>query len=191
VPRAACVTVSTVNCPSAHARLGRRARLARAHLDPVGDDERGIEPHAELADEGGGLLLITREGAEELRRARARDGPQVRDRLLAAHADAVIGHRDGARGGVGIDADAEFGVLAQKLAVRDGREAHPVAGIGGVGDQLPQEDLAVAVERVDHELQQLTHLGLEAVGLAGSGGGGGLLGFFGHDALHSRGGRCK
>jgi hypothetical protein len=39
--------------------------------------------------------------------------------------------------------------------------------IGGVGDQLAQEDLAMAVQRVDHQLQQLPHLGLEAVGFAG------------------------
>ena len=51
-------------------------------------------------------------------------------------------------------------------AVRERREAQPVAGIRGVGDQLAQEDLPVAVERVDHELEELAHLGLEAVGFA-------------------------
>ena len=68
--------------------------------------------------------------------------------------------------GVRIDADAELaGPGASSAAVGDGREAQPVAGIGGVGDQLAQEDLPVAVQGVDHELQQLAHLGLEAVGL--------------------------
>ena len=44
-------------------------------------------------------------------------------------------------------------------------EAQLVAGVGGVGDQLAQEDLPVAVQRVDHELQQLADFGLETVRL--------------------------
>jgi hypothetical protein len=165
------------------APLARLPGLARAHLDPLGDDEGRVEADAELADEGGGLLLISRERAEELGRSGAGDGAEVGDRLGARHADAVVGDRDGAGGGVGIDADGEFGVLGHQLAVRDGRKAQPVAGIRGVGDELPQEDLPVAVERVDHELQELTHLRLKAVGLARGRALGGGKGFFGHGSL--------
>ena len=43
-------------------------------------------------------------------------------------------------------------------------EAQLVGGVGGVRDQLAQEDLLVAVQGVDHEVQQLLHLGLEAEG---------------------------
>ncbi len=97
--------------------------------------------------------------------------------------------RDGHRGsgGVRIDADREFRVLREQLRLRDRSETQPVAGIGGVGDQLTQEDLPVAVERVDHELQELTHFGLEAVGLARARAGGALEGFFSHGSLKSCG----
>src|SRR5262249_14537543 len=44
-------------------------------------------------------------------------------------------------------------------------EAQPVDGVGGVGDQLAQEDLLVAVQRVDHQVQDLNDLGLEAEAL--------------------------
>ena len=47
--------------------------------------------------------------------------------------------------------------------MRDGFETQLVGGIGSVGDQLAQEDLAIAVERMNHEVKQLLHLGLEAV----------------------------
>ena len=43
-------------------------------------------------------------------------------------------------------------------------EAQPVVGVGGVRDQLTQEDLPVAVQGMDHELQQLTDFGLETEG---------------------------
>jgi hypothetical protein len=154
----------------AHARLGRRAGAAGVHLDPVGDDERGVEADAELTDELRGLLLVTGKRAEELGGARAGDGAEVGDRLLARHADAVVG--DGERAGlrVGVDADAELRVFREERALADGEEAQAVAGVGGVGDELAKEDLAVAVERVDHELQELANLRLEAVGLPGGAG---------------------
>ena len=56
-------------------------------------------------------------------------------------------------------------VLEQRLVVQR-LEAQLVAGVRRVGDQLAQEDLAVRVQRMDHELQELPDLGLEAQGLA-------------------------
>ena len=64
--------------------------------------------------------------------------------------------------GVGLDPDAQLPLLAQQRRVGQGQEAQLVVGVGGVGDQLAEEDLAVAVQGMDHELQQLTDLGLEA-----------------------------
>ena len=48
------------------------------------------------------------------------------------------------------------GLVGQRL------EAQLVAGVGGVGDQLAQEDLLVAVQGVHHQVQELFDLGLEA-----------------------------
>ena len=48
-------------------------------------------------------------------------------------------------------------------------EAQLVAGVGGVRDQLAQEDLLVAVQGVDHQVQQLLDFGLEAQCFLGGG----------------------
>ena len=73
----------------------------------------------------------------------------------------------GALGLVRLDPDGEVGVAGQQFRLAQRLEAQLVVGVGGVGDQLAQEDFAVAVQRMDHELQQLTHLGLETQGLPG------------------------
>jgi hypothetical protein len=89
----------------------------------------------------------------------------VRDRLVAAHADAVVGDGDGARGLVEADLDFQFVVVAVQGVVVDSFKTQLVRCVGGVGDQLAQEDLLVRVQGVDHQLQQLFYFGLEAKGL--------------------------
>ena len=64
-------------------------------------------------------------------------------------------------------ADREVRVALEERAVGERLEAQLVAGVGGVGDQLAQEDLLVAVQGVDHQVEQLLDLGLEAERFAG------------------------
>ena len=50
--------------------------------------------------------------------------------------------------------------------------AQLLAGVGGVRDELADEDLAVGIDRVNHEMQEARNVGLEALrrcGLAGRG----------------------
>ena len=84
---------------------GELAGAAGEHRHLVGDDERRIEADAELADQMRVLLLVAGELAEELARAGLGDRAEVRDDLVAAHADAVVGDGDRARLAVEIDAD--------------------------------------------------------------------------------------
>ena len=58
------------------------------------------------------------------------------------------------------------GVVLEQRGVGERLEAQLVAGVRGVGDQLAQEDLLVAVQRVDHQVEELLDLGLEAEGFA-------------------------
>jgi hypothetical protein len=53
--------------------------------------------------------------------------------------------------------------------VGQGLEAQLVGGIARVRDQFAQEDFLVAVQGMDHQVQQLLHLGLEAQGFLGRG----------------------
>jgi hypothetical protein len=165
VPRCSFSTISIVNRPRPpipSARLvGFEAGTARGHGDLVGDDVRGIETDAELADQVRILGLIAGQCREELAGAGLGDRSQVLDRLVARQADAVVGDGERARFLVEGDADLQIAVVAVQAALFSASKRSLVAGVGGVGDQLAQEDFLVAVQRVDHQVQQLFDFGLK------------------------------
>ena len=102
VPRSGSSTVATRELAVAarlpvHARSGIEPGAARIDVDPVGDDERGIEADAELADQLRVLLLVAGHAREEFGGARLGNRAEMLDRLLAAHADAVVGNGDRVR----------------------------------------------------------------------------------------------
>ena len=100
---------------------------------------------------------------DELPRPRLGDGADVVDDLLARHADAVVADGDGPRVRVRLDVDREVGLVAEKRGVRQRLEAQLVARVGRVRDELAQEDLLVRVQGVDHQIEQLTGLGLKGM----------------------------
>ena len=144
---------------------GRQAGPAGRQRHPVGHHERGVEAHAELADERRVLTLVAGEGLEEVPGAGLGDGADVLDDLGAAHADAVVGDGDRARGRVEGDLDLQRALVLVKLGPGEDLEAQPVDGVGGVRDQLAEEDLLVAVERVDHQVEDLDDFSLETEAL--------------------------
>src|SRR5690606_3310178 len=145
--------------------VGGRPRAPGEDDDPLRHHEGRVEAHAELADELGVARLVARQLAEELASAGTRDGAEIRYRLLAAHSDAIVDDTDRARVAIMVDPDRKLRVGAQQLGRVERLEAELVAGVGRIRDQLPQEDLAIAVQRVDHQVQELPDLGLEAQGL--------------------------
>ena len=158
----------------AHAFARGRARLARDEGDAVGDDERGIEADAELADQLRVLAGVTRQRFEETTRARARDRADVLDHLVAAHADAVVADGQRARVLVPGHLDAKLGIVGGQRGIRQRGEAQLVARIRRIRDEFAQEDLLVRVERVRDEMQDLRDLGLEGPGFDGVGHGNSL-----------------
>jgi hypothetical protein len=145
VPRSAFSTTSSVYSP----------------LPSDSQQEGGVETDAELADQVGILRRISGQLRQELAGAGAGDGADIGNHFIARHADAVIGNRHRARLRVEADADPQFAVAFQQRLVGQRLEAQLVAGIRGVGYQFAQENLLVAVQRVDHQLQQLFDLGLK------------------------------
>src|SRR5262249_53881974 len=81
------------------------------------------------------------------------------------HADPVVGHGDRPRAGVVADADLKGAVGVGEFGLGEQFQAEPVNGVRAVGDQLAQEYLLVAVQRMHHQVQDLDHFGLEAVAL--------------------------
>ena len=64
--------------------------------------------------------------------------------------------------------------LTQQGIVRERFKSQPVRSVGGIGNQFPQKNFLVAVQRMNHKLQQLLHFGLKTKGLG-----------FGHDRLRT------
>ena len=147
-----------------HAFGGGQAGAAAEHIHLVGNDERGIEAHAELADQPRILLLIAGEILQEVGGTGLGDGAQVRDGVLTAQADAVVFDGEGLGLLVKADANLQLGAAFEQLRLGQRLEAQLVGGVGGVGDQLAQEDFLVGIQGMDHQVQQLLHLGLEAQG---------------------------
>ena len=146
----------------ADAVLGGEAGAPRDQRDPVGDDEGGVEADAELADEVSVLGPVGGQLGEELARPGLGDGADVVDDLLPGHADAVVGHRDRPRRRVVADPDAGFGVVFEERGIAHRLEPQLVGGIRGVRHELAQEDLLVAVQGVNHQVQELRDLSLES-----------------------------
>ena len=138
---------------------GLRAVFLRDDRDLVRDHERGVEAHAELADDVDVLLLLGL--LTEFVRAGRGDDAEVVLQLVLVHADAVIAH--GQRARVLIHGDLNFEIAAVKtdLVVGQRKVAELVDGVARVGDDLAQEDLLVGVDGVDHQVEQTLGFCLE------------------------------
>ena len=142
------------------------ARLARRHLHPVGHHERGVEPHAELADERrllvGGALERAGEGAG----AGARDGAEILRQLLPRHADALV--LDGQRARLLVRQHPHARALRQaERRIGQRLEPPPVGGVRRVGHQLAQKNFALGVEGVNDKIEQSPDFCAELVPFGG------------------------
>ena len=149
--------------------------------DGAGDDAHllahhkgGVEADAELADDvhigevvealrlaglgiGSGLGL----GGLELEGIGMGDGAQVLVQFVLGHTDAVVGHGDRALVGGKAHRDGQVVAAHSHRRVGQAAEVQLVHRVGRVGDKLAQEDLAIGVDGVDHEVEQLLALCLE------------------------------
>ena len=124
-----------------------------------GHHKGGVEPHAKLADDVGGVVLAHL--LLELQRAAAGDGAQVVLQLLLGHADAVIGDGEGAVLFVRCHSDGKVRRLYINAAIAEGQIGQLVNGVAGVGNDLPQENLFVGINGIDHQVHQPFGLGLK------------------------------
>ncbi len=121
------------------------AGLARDDLDAVGDHEGAVEADAELADEVRILPGVAGELGEEVFGSGASNGAEVRDQVLFVHADAGVGEGEGLLLFVELEVDAGrerqclVGIIGQR------QMAQLIEGIGGVRNQLAQEDFRMRV----------------------------------------------
>ena len=148
-------------CPGGLPHPGAvRAMLLRHHGDVVRHHEGGVEAHAELADDVRILGVVAHLLLEPVGPGGG-DDAQVVFQVLLVHADAVVA--DGEKPVLRVRGQMDLEVLAVQAhaIVRQGQIAQLVAGVAGVGDQLPEKDLLVGVNGVDHQVQQPLGLCLE------------------------------
>src|SRR5439155_9348680 len=145
----------------ADALVGRGASASGHERDAVRHDEGGVETDTELADKLGVPGHVGGQALEEFSRTGFGDGTYVIDDLLAGQANAIVRDRDCARRCVIAHPDTELRIAVDRYAVGHALEPQPVARVGRVRDELPQEDLLVAVQGVHHQVQQLLDLGLK------------------------------
>ena len=135
--------------------------LARVHLHTIGHDKRRVEAHTELANQLRILFLVATQALQKGRRARFGDGAEVLDHLIPVHANAVVADRDGVGVLVDVDTDRVIALPFQQAVVGKRRKPELVDCVRGIGNQLTQENLLVAVQRMNHQVQQLAGLGLK------------------------------
>ena len=149
----------------AHAFARRQAGAPAFHGDAVGHDEAGVKAHAELADQLRVAFLVARELGDKLARAALGDGAQVVDGFLLRQADAVVGDGQGFGGLVKADAHLELRGAFVQAGVVQRFKAQLVAGVRGVGNEFPQKDVRVGIQRMRDQLQQLGDFGLKGKSL--------------------------
>ena len=130
-----------------------------AHLG--GNHEAGVEADAELADDVDVVALLLGVVGLERLGIGVCDGAKVLVELVLRHADAVVGDGDGAS--ILVEADVNGQLILGKLhvGIRQALEIKLVDRIGRIRDELAKEDLAIGVDRVDHEVEQFLALCFE------------------------------
>ena len=127
--------------------------------DGVGHHKGGVEAHAELTDDVDVLVLL--HGLLEDQAAGLGDGTQVLLHVGAVHADAVVGNGQRPLLLIGGNGDLKIAPVEADVVVGQGGVGQLVDGVGGVGDDLPEEDFLVGVDGVDHHIHQTLAFSLE------------------------------
>ena len=145
----------------------RFAGLAGNDGDRIGDHEGRIEADTELADEVLiriaavlGFLQLFEEGLGP----GLGDSAEVIHQILFIHAQAVVGNGQRMAVSIGRQVDFKARVPFEEIAVGQGLIMEFIDRIGGVGNQFPQEDFVICINRVDHEVQQLLRFSLKFMG---------------------------
>mmetsp|Transcript_17764 Transcript_17764/g.57462 ORF Transcript_17764/g.57462 Transcript_17764/m.57462 type:complete len:716 (-) Transcript_17764:251-2398(-) len=128
--------------------------------DLLGHEVGRVEADAELADHGD--VRASGESLHEGLGAGAGDGAEIVDEISLGHADAGVLDGQGVVGLVGHNVDEQLGLGIELALVGQALEADLVERIGGVRDELAEEDLLVGVEGVDNQRQELVNLRLES-----------------------------
>ena len=92
------------------------------------------------------------------------NGTDIFNHFLTAHADTIIANGQGMIFLIRFEEDFVAVVTFQNVTVGQAGKMHLVNRIGCVGDKLPQENLVIRVNGMNHEVQQLFGFRLKFMG---------------------------
>ena len=136
---------------------------ARMHAHLVRHHERGIKPDTELTDHVRWRSTVFLDRFEEGLGTGVGNRSKIFHQLVMRHANAMIGNREGLCLLIGRDVDLKRQIGLMNILLGPFKMAKFLHRIGGIRDQLAQENLLVGVKRVDDEIEKLLDLGLECV----------------------------
>ena len=124
----------------------------------IGHHKGRVEAHAELTNDIDVFVLVV---LFEIQRAGVSNGAQILLQLFLGHTDAVILHGQDAVFLIAGDEDAEIALVHAHGGVGQALIIQLVDGVRSVGNQLPQEDLFIGIDGVDHHVHQFFALCLK------------------------------
>ena len=77
------------------------------------------------------------------------------------HADTIVADRDFLLLFIYTDSDRRMRIVGKQGRIVDCGKTQLVDGVRSVGHQFTQENLAVGIKRMHHQMEHLFHLGLE------------------------------
>ena len=148
----------------AHSQPSPPFQERRLHPHGFCSHERRIEADAELADEVDIFLGGLGQLLKEMLGSGMGDGAQIGFQFFLGHADAGVGDGQGMVFIVAVDGDFQRHVGVELHFFDQALVPEFFQGIGGVGDQFADKDVALGVERVDDDIQDLSGLRLKLLG---------------------------
>ena len=124
----------------------------------IGHHKGRVEAHTELTDDINVLVLVV---LFEIQRTGVGNGTQILLQLFLGHTDTVILHGQDAVFLIAGDEDAEIALVHAHGGIGQALIVQLINGVRSIGDQLPQEDLFIGIDGVDHHVHQFFALCLK------------------------------
>ena len=159
------ISAHAVTRPHQLAAISTPAARMHAHL--VGHHERGIKPDTELTDHVRWRSAVFLDRFEEGLGAGMSNGSKIFHQLLMRHADSMVGNRERLCLFIGCDVDLQGQIGLMDVLLSRLKMAELLHRVGGIRDQLAQENFLVGVKRVDDQVEELLDFGLERVFFGG------------------------
>src|SRR5207248_1454294 len=137
--------------------------LTGEQLNPVSHHESRIKTDTKLTDQllRSGRVLGLTQLLTQLAGARLGERANQVHNLRMRHTDAVIANGQGTCRLVNLDLNMKIRGVDIQVLIPQRLDPQLIQRIRSVRDQLPQKRILVGVDRVDHQIQQLTRLGLK------------------------------